>query len=239
MIAVASLLSVLVLSIFVTRVGAVALVLTGISPDVARFQARSALTGSGFTTSESEQIVAHPVRRRVVGALMLLGNLGIVAASGTLILSLVGIEERADATRLVVLVIGLIVLYFFAMSKVIDRAMCGVISWALAKYTEIETRDFTALLHIRGGYQIGEIRIEPDDRIVGMTLVEAGLSDQGVLVLGIDGVDGIFEGAPRTNHRIVAGETLIVYGQPEAVEELNCRCRLRDDESISQEQTRD
>jgi len=239
MIAVASLLSVLVLSMFVTRIGAVALRLTGMAPEAARFQARSALTGAGFTTAESEQIVTHPVRRKVVGTLMLLGNLGIVAASGTLILSLVGIEEKADSMRLVVLAIGLIALYFFAMSKVIDRAMCGVIAWALARYTEIETRDFTTLLHIRGGYQIGEIRIERDDRINGKTLAEAGLSDSGVLVLGIGSADGAFEGAPRASHRIVAGETLIVYGQPEAVEELSCRCRLHEEQGGDEEQSDD
>ncbi len=58
----------------------------------------SELTGAGFTTSGSGQIASQLVARRVVGTLMRLGNLGIVAGSGTLILSLIGIEERADAT---------------------------------------------------------------------------------------------------------------------------------------------
>jgi Trk-type K+ transport system membrane component len=70
MIAIATLLAVLFLSLIVVRVAAEALVLTGISRESASFQARSAWTGTGFTTSESEQIVNHPVRRRIVSALM-------------------------------------------------------------------------------------------------------------------------------------------------------------------------
>jgi len=33
---------------------------TGLSRESARFQARSALTGGGFTTTESEAVVRHP-----------------------------------------------------------------------------------------------------------------------------------------------------------------------------------
>ena len=50
----------------VTRVAARALTLTELSSEAARFQARSAFTGVGFTTSEAEGIVSHPVR--VLGA---------------------------------------------------------------------------------------------------------------------------------------------------------------------------
>jgi Trk-type K+ transport system membrane component len=52
MIAVVSLLLVLTISMVVTRVASVALVHTGMGPEAARFQARSALTGAGFTTND-------------------------------------------------------------------------------------------------------------------------------------------------------------------------------------------
>jgi len=41
-----------------------------LSVEAAHFQARSALTGVGFTTSESELIVGHPARRRIVESLV-------------------------------------------------------------------------------------------------------------------------------------------------------------------------
>ena len=217
---------VVILSLVVTRVGAVALRLTGMSQDAARFQARSALTGSGFTTTESEQVVSHPLRRKIVGILMLLGNIGLVAASGTLIVSLVGIEDGGGSTKTKMLVLfsGLIGLYLLASSKLIDKAMCSIISWALCKYTELETRDFSTLLHLHGDYQIAEIKVREIDRMVGKTLAETNLKAQGVLVLGVIDHSGGYHGAPDAQSVIHAGQTLVIYGFPDSVHQLDCRC---------------
>jgi Trk-type K+ transport system membrane component len=86
MISVISLLVVLTLSILVTRIATVALTHTGLSQESAKFQARSAFTGVGFTTNESEKVVNHPLRRRILLLLMLLGNAGVVTAVSSLIL---------------------------------------------------------------------------------------------------------------------------------------------------------
>ena len=89
MIPIVSLLIVLTISLLVTRVAAVAFVHTGLSREAARFQARSAFTGVGFTTSETEEVVNHPVRRRIVAWLMLVGNIGIITVMSSLILSFI------------------------------------------------------------------------------------------------------------------------------------------------------
>lgn len=73
-----TLFAVIIVSLLITRVATIALTLTGLSREVARFQARSALTGSGFTTTESENMMIHPIRRRILMHLMLVGNAGIV-----------------------------------------------------------------------------------------------------------------------------------------------------------------
>ncbi len=54
-----SLLITLAVSLIVTRIAAVALMSTGLSREAARFKARSAFSGVGFTTSEAETIVYH------------------------------------------------------------------------------------------------------------------------------------------------------------------------------------
>ncbi len=92
--AIVSLLVVILLSLLVTRVATIALTLTGLSEEVARFQARSAFTGCGFSTRESEQVVNHPVRRRIMLMLMLLGNAGIVTAVSSLVLAFVSAAAR-------------------------------------------------------------------------------------------------------------------------------------------------
>ncbi len=62
MFAIISLFVIVALSLIITRIAAMALMATGLSRDAARFQARSAFTGSGFTTRESESVVNHPVQ---------------------------------------------------------------------------------------------------------------------------------------------------------------------------------
>ena len=77
------------LSALITRIAAIALAHTGLSTEVARFQARSAYTGTGITTSETEKIMNFPVRRKIIYSLMLIGNAGIVTTMSTLILTFV------------------------------------------------------------------------------------------------------------------------------------------------------
>ena len=59
MLPIVSILVIVGLSLLVTRIASVALVHTGLGREAARFQARSAFTGVGFTTSESETIKVY------------------------------------------------------------------------------------------------------------------------------------------------------------------------------------
>jgi len=88
-----SLIIIIPLSIPVNRIATIALIQTGLSKEVAKFQARSALTGVGFTTSESENIVQQPVRRRILFTLMLIGNAGIISVMASLVLTFINIGE--------------------------------------------------------------------------------------------------------------------------------------------------
>ena len=66
MIAIISLLVILTFSILIIRIASIAPAHTDLSKQAARFQARSAFTGVGFTTNKSEKVVNHPVRRRIL-----------------------------------------------------------------------------------------------------------------------------------------------------------------------------
>ncbi len=67
------LLLVLTSSVLVVRAGAVALRLTGMPEQAARFHPRSAFTGTGFTTSESDSVVTYTVRRCTISIIVLYG----------------------------------------------------------------------------------------------------------------------------------------------------------------------
>lgn len=73
--------SALFLSLIIVRVATEALILTGLARQAARFQPRSACTGTGFTTAEAEQVVSHPVRRQIISTLMFLRGVGVITAA--------------------------------------------------------------------------------------------------------------------------------------------------------------
>lgn len=100
MIGIVAALVLVTLSLIVTRVGAAALEATGVSRDLAQFQARSAFTGVGYTTAEAESVAGHPVRRRLILLLMLLGNAGLVSVVASLVLGFSGTGGRDAAVRL-------------------------------------------------------------------------------------------------------------------------------------------
>ncbi|MFC4099306.1 hypothetical protein [Paenibacillus xanthanilyticus] len=64
-------------------------VVTGLERSISRFQVISMLTGTGFTTKESELILRHPIRRKIGIALILFGafSLAVVISSITNILA--------------------------------------------------------------------------------------------------------------------------------------------------------
>ncbi|MBD3419308.1 MAG: potassium transporter TrkA [Chitinivibrionales bacterium] len=224
MVSIISLIFILAVSILITRVATVALMETGLSKDAARFQARSAFTGVGFTTNESEKIVNHPVRRRIVQLLMLLGNAGVATAMTTLILSFVSPgDAESVAIRVLMILAGIVALIFFSQSKFIDYWLSRLIRWALDRYTRLDTRDYASLLHVHSGYRIGELRLKPNDWLTGKKLQDTRLREEGVNVLGVQRKTGKYLGALKGDIEIRAGDTLILYGREKSLEELDVR----------------
>lgn len=238
MIAIASLLTVLTISLLVTRVATMALMLTGMSRESARFQARSAFTGCGFTTSEAEDIVGHPVRRRIVMLLMLLGNLGIGAVVATIIVTMMGTTQSDPSDQLLnflTLVVGLFLLWVAATSQYLERRLNIAIAWVLRRWGNLQVRDFVAVLQLQGGFAVSELVVEPQDWIADKTLIELRLPTEGVLVLGLQRPGKPYVGAPTGETTIEAGDTLIVYGRVERIEELDERRHGRRGDAAHQE----
>lgn len=213
MIALVTLFVVLLASLIVTRIATKILALTGLAQESARFQARSALTGVGFTTSEAESVVNHPLRRRVVMALMLAGSAGVITVVATLMLSFVNAGGRQALVRGGLLVGALVALLFLARSAVVDRALSRLIERALARWTDLDVRDYAALLHLGGEYTVLEVYVRPEGWLADRELRELDLREEGVRVLGIVRTDGRFVGAPIGQTRLAAGDTVVAYGR--------------------------
>ena len=218
------LLVVAILSLLITRIATIALTATGMSRPSARFQSRSALTGVGFTTSESEAVVAHPARRRIIMGLMLIGSVGLATSIAGILAGFVGRPDAGDRlTRALVLIGGLGLVYAASLSARVDRRLSKVIGGTLARFTGLDVRDYAALLHVSGEYEVKEMVALSDAWITGRTLGELRLRDEGILVLGIVRAGGSYLGVPTKGTRIEAGDTLILYGRDAVFAELSAR----------------
>lgn len=214
MYAVALLLVVAILSLLITRVATIALTVTGMARPSARFQARSALTGVGFTTTESESVVVHPTRRRIIMALMLVGNAGLVTALAGMLAGFLRAETASEIlVKVAFLVGGLGLVYAASLSGRVDRFLSRQIGRVLSRYTDLQVRDYEAMLHISGDYEVKEMLARPGSWLVDRPLGELRLRDEGMIVLGIVRGDGSYLGVPSRDTRIEGGDTIIVYGR--------------------------
>lgn len=211
--------------------------------EAARFQARPALTGAGFTTTESERVVNHPVRRRIIMVLMLLGNTGLVLGASLMVILLAGggdgLAQRWQQVAL--LLGGLFALYVAARSAWLERGMARFIERVLARHTDLARRDYASLLRLGGDYRVVEMTVRRDDWMAGRRLAELELSREGVLVLGITRAEGGYVGAPRGDTQLGVGDIVMLYGKQSVLSDLDERRagvggQLRHAEGVARQQ---
>jgi hypothetical protein len=187
------------------EVAAIALKLTGLDMERARFQALSGITGTGFTTRESEAIVSHPVRRRIVMALMVLGHVGLAA----ILISVVNIRLTFAWWQVLTAVLILLVMLRVATDKFllswvdrsIEKRMKGI---------EIKSQKVCEIMTVDENYGIAEI-VAANTFLVGLRLLEADLRSKDILILAIRREEGIIS-APKGTEVIEEGDILVAYG---------------------------
>lgn len=222
MISVLSLLLVIALSMLVIKIGSIALVMTGLSEEVAKFQSLSAFSGTGFTTTESESILTVPIRRRIITLLIRLGSVGVVTSISTLLLSFLG-AGQATSQRILVLAIGVAGLWFLSRNKAFNRILTPVIEKLLSRYTSLDLRDYVSLLHLREDYRIAEIDIREHTWLANKSLQDLDLAEEGVLVLGVKRTGEEYIGVPPADLCLRPKDLLILYGRKHRLDELSRR----------------
>jgi len=209
----------------IVRVGALALQKTGLSQDVSTFQAQSAFMGVGFTTSESEAIVNHPVRRHIVRVMMMLG----FVVATTIIAGLVATlsnsseEDMPAWLQLIFLVAGVLLLWVAWRLRPIERALDGLIRRALETMTDLSIVDYEEILKLNKGYTVAVLPVDDACWMAGRTLRELELASEGVLVLSITRDSGLVLGTPASSTLIEVGDKLLSYGLHEDLAHLRQR----------------
>lgn len=209
----------IVISMLIVRAGAIALMMTGMSFDKAKFQALSAFSGTGFTTREAERVVNNAQRRKIVSWLMILGNAGIVTVIVT------ATSSFAQAKGLEVGLNVLVLLSGFVLILVIVRHTPFVRHWeafAQARLTRFRIFDddttVDELLHIAEGYGVVRIGLVENSPFVGKTLSEINADLQHSFVLGIER-DKEWLPTPRLTRKLMAEDFLVIYGKLEDLAE--------------------
>lgn len=209
-----ALLIIALISLLVVRVGATALMMTGLSWDTASFQSYSAFFGVGFTTKEAEMVVNHPVRRRIIRDLILFGNVGLTSALATLVVTL--LQTRSGGNAVVMLgwlIGGLIGLFIVSRQTFFQKIVDHTIHRALERAGMVRALDYELLLRIQHGYVVSEIEVMPETFLAGRTLRESRPWDHGVVVLAIKREGKTQPGIPSRDDMILVGDVLTAYGK--------------------------
>ena len=213
---------VITLALGAVRMGTLALQRTGLSRESASFQAQSAFMGVGFTTSESETVVNHPVRRRVLRMLMWGGYSGITVTVSTIV-SGVGSSDghllRFLGLMLVTAGVLLSVWQITSVRELADRLLTVVV----ARIPHLEVIDFEELLEFDKGYTVAQLHVDRNRWMTDRTLRDLRLADEGVLVLSVTRASGATIGTPEADTTLEVGDRILIYGHQESLERLRSR----------------
>lgn len=209
----------ILVSFIVVRIGGFALQLTGIEPDVARFQALSAFSGTGFTTREAERVVGHRTRRRIVTILIILGNAGTVTVIATLVASFTQVGGYAwFFIRLAIIVAGIVGLYQLIIrsnfgQRIIDWLQKPIVNRVLRTAPLAEE-----IFHVEKDWAISLVTMKGSSKSVGQSVTD--ITAEGDLeILGINRA-GAYLVRPGKEDKIAQGDRLLVYANRRAVKRI-------------------
>lgn len=173
-------------STIIVRIASTIMRLTGLPDNVARFQSLSAMTGTGFTTRESELIVNYPIRRRVLMTLMIIGNLGLVSIVSTFVVAFSAMGPQSGSVIKQVLWIGsaLVVNFVVVASPKVDGLLCKFISWILLHTTRLGKRRFVRLLSLEDHMTVAEHHLRLRDPIMIGDLIPDGIELSVIMIRG-------------------------------------------------------
>ena len=220
MYAVATFLVVAVITLAFGQLATGALIATGVPPEIAAFQARSAFSGAGFTTTEAENVVNHPARRRIIATTMFAGSLGTPTLVVTVLLGFIAPGPGSTIERTLTVLSGMFLILITVLNRFVRRWLVGIGN----RYTERRLRPALGggaeeILSLGDDFVIDVIRLDTDPAPTARSLRSLAHSLPGVTVLGIRSDEG-YRGEPPVDHELHAGDELIVHGRRDRIAAL-------------------
>lgn len=229
---------VLVVSFVVVRIGAIAFQLTGLEWSLAKFQALSCFTGTGFTTREAELITCSRQRRRIASILIVLGHAGLVILIATFANSLIPQEsvfqrisepilpfETPDSLiiwmNLIIIVVAVYIIYRLFSNEKVAKRLTNFLRRKVIRREIFKRVTFEELMIATGGYGITRIQAGRGCPVLNKTLAEAELRKLDITVLAILRGERTIPN-PRADAQILLGDELICFGKLGTIREKLC-----------------
>ncbi len=210
--------SVISAALICIRAGAVALELTGMQGDKARFQALSAFTNTGFTTREAEEITSIPLRRQIVTVLIVLGYAGTVTVIASFATSLFQ-RELASLAETAAIFAALFVVYRILAWRGVTKRVTDAFRAALIRRYGIHTQSLEEMLNVGHGFGVVRARVGDDSPLIGRPLSELALKSQKVQILSIIREKETIS-IPQGHNVLKGGDAIVCYGHLKEVRNL-------------------
>jgi hypothetical protein len=229
----------LIVSFIVVRIGAIAFQLTGLEWSLAKFQALSCFTGTGYTTKEAELITSNKQRRKIASVLIILGNAGLVIMIATLAGSFVPQQEtiisklsesflpfRIPPYFVIWVNLGLIVVMVYLIYRVFTheqfvRKLTNFLRRKIIKREIFQKVSFEELLLATGGYGVSRVVVSAGSGVLNKTLARSNLRRHDITVLAIVR-DGQTIPNPAADMSIILNDELICFGKLENIRNKIC-----------------
>ncbi|AQQ71262.1 TrkA-C domain protein [Limihaloglobus sulfuriphilus] len=225
---------VLVASFVIVTIGAVAFQITGLNFSLAKFQALSCFSGTGFTTRESELITSHPQRRRIASVLIVLGNAGLVTMIAS-VASALNAQEAIWATIIseswlpltippaaipwinasFLILIFYFVYRLFTNVKFLNK-LTAVLRKRIVKRNMFNPVSIEELVVITGGYGVARFEVTEKSRILNKSLADSDLRKNDITVLAIIRQDKTIPN-PSAGTTLLLGDELVSFGNLENI----------------------
>jgi hypothetical protein len=209
----------ILVSFIIVRIGGFALQLTGIEPDVARFQALSAFSGTGFTTREAERVVGNRTRRRIVTILIILGNAGTVTVIATLVASFTQVSGYTwFFIRLAIIIGGIFGLYQLIVRSNVGRRIPGWLERPIMNRILRRAPVVEEIFRVEKDWAISLVTIGGSSKSIGLSVADI-TAEWDIEILAIDRADTYLT-KPKRKEKIMEGDRLLVYANRKSVKQV-------------------
>jgi len=228
---------VLIVSFVVVRIGAIAFQLTGLEWSLAKFQALSCFTATGFTTKEAELITGHPQRRRIASTLIVVGHAGLVTLIATFANSLRPVTTVPKFTipflrtiipssllpwiNFVIIIFAVYTIYKISTRSRFAAKLTLFLKARIVKKEIVKPVTFEELLVATGGYGVTSIEVCKGSPVLDKTLLDSELRQQDILVLAVERKGETIPN-PAANTKIILGDKLVCFGKLENMRNELC-----------------